>query len=125
MYQPKTGAPCGCRKGQERDNCPACEGTGQCIDFAAVRARGRAPRPPVPVTCEIVTGTYYQQGYYVNSDDGRELYSAGNCAADSTCIVDIDDVEALSLRALRSYCIKTTRSIAGERFARYGGVTRA
>ena len=36
-YQPKTGQPCGCRRGQERDNCPACEGTGQRIDFAAIR----------------------------------------------------------------------------------------
>lgn len=38
-YQPKTGAPCTCRKGLDRDNCPACEGTGQQIDFAAIRAR--------------------------------------------------------------------------------------
>ena len=40
-YQPKTGQPCACRKGRERDNCPACEGTGQRIDFAAIRARVR------------------------------------------------------------------------------------
>ena len=124
MYQPKTGAPCGCKRGQQRDNCPQCEGTGQVIDFAAIRAAVRAPRPPEPAASEIVTGTYYQQGYYVNSDDGRELYSAGNCARDSTCIVDIDDTEALPLRTLRSCCIKTTRDIAKERFARYGGVTR-
>lgn len=38
-YQPKTGEACGCRPGVARDNCPACEGTGQKIDFAAVRAR--------------------------------------------------------------------------------------
>ena len=36
-YQPKTGQPCNCRPGQMRDNCPACEGTGQRIDFAAIR----------------------------------------------------------------------------------------
>lgn len=36
-YQPKTGKACYCRKGIERDNCPACEGTGQQIDFAAIR----------------------------------------------------------------------------------------
>ena len=42
-YQPKTGQPCGCRKGQERDNCPACEGTGQRIDFKAIRERNRCP----------------------------------------------------------------------------------
>jgi hypothetical protein len=38
-YQPKTGAPCHCRRGVARDNCPDCEGTGQRINFAAIRAR--------------------------------------------------------------------------------------
>ena len=50
MYQPKTGAPCACKRGVQRDNCPECEGTGQRIDFAAVRARGSASRPPEPAT---------------------------------------------------------------------------
>lgn len=36
--QPKTGLPCSCKRGQERDNCPACEGTGWQIDFRAIRA---------------------------------------------------------------------------------------
>jgi CDGSH-type Zn-finger protein len=39
MHQPKTGLPCFCRPGIQRDNCPQCEGTGQQIDFAAIRAR--------------------------------------------------------------------------------------
>lgn len=38
-YQPKTGVPCTCKRGQQRDNCAACEGTGWQIDFAAIRAR--------------------------------------------------------------------------------------
>ena len=38
-YQPKTGQPCSCRPGQQRDNCPACEGTGMRIDFKAIRDR--------------------------------------------------------------------------------------
>jgi hypothetical protein len=38
-YQPKTGAVCDCKAGRERDNCPKCEGTGEVIDFAAIRAR--------------------------------------------------------------------------------------
>lgn len=41
---PKTGARCGCRPGVQRDNCPACEGSGMVIDFAAIReavSRGR------------------------------------------------------------------------------------
>lgn len=33
------GGACSCRRGIERDNCPACEGTGQRIDFAAHRAK--------------------------------------------------------------------------------------
>lgn len=37
-YQPKTGVACACKRGIERDNCPACEGTGRRIDFAAIRA---------------------------------------------------------------------------------------
>lgn len=40
--QMKTLGPCGCRPGQQRDNCPACEGTGQRIDFAAHRAAVKA-----------------------------------------------------------------------------------
>lgn len=44
-YQPKTGAPCSCKRGVQRDNCPNCEGTGQVIDFAAIRARRLAPKP--------------------------------------------------------------------------------
>ncbi len=38
-YQPKTGARCHCKRGQHRDNCPDCEGTGWRIDFAAIRRR--------------------------------------------------------------------------------------
>ena len=38
-YQPKTGAACACKPGAQRDNCPACEGTGQVINFAAIHAR--------------------------------------------------------------------------------------
>lgn len=41
QYQPKTGQACSCRRGQERDNCPACEGTGQRVDFAAIRAAAK------------------------------------------------------------------------------------
>lgn len=37
-YQPKTGTRCPCKPGIARDNCPACEGTGWVIDFAAIRA---------------------------------------------------------------------------------------
>jgi hypothetical protein len=36
-YQPKTGAKCGCKRGQQRDNCSTCEGTGYVIDFKKIR----------------------------------------------------------------------------------------
>ena len=39
QYQPKTGEPCFCRPGMQRDNCPTCEGTGWRVDFKAIRER--------------------------------------------------------------------------------------
>ena len=39
---PLTGFPCSCRPGQERDNCPRCEGTGKEIDFRAFHAAKKA-----------------------------------------------------------------------------------
>ena len=47
VYQPKTGQACCCKRGVERDNCPACEGTGWRIDFAAIRARALNQTPQV------------------------------------------------------------------------------
>jgi hypothetical protein len=41
MYQPKTGQKCTCKRGIERDNCPACEGTGMMIDFKAIINRNK------------------------------------------------------------------------------------
>ena len=71
-----------------------------------------------------IAGTYYRQGYYVHNDVGYVLYEAGNCAHDSSLIVDIDSPEAIPLRTLRSYCIKTAREIAAERGAYFAGVSR-
>jgi len=44
-YQPKTGALCGCIPGIQRDNCAQCEGTGQIIDFAKIRAKNVKTNP--------------------------------------------------------------------------------
>lgn len=38
-YQPKTGQPCACKRGVQRDNCPRCEGTGWRIDFRTLREK--------------------------------------------------------------------------------------
>ena len=43
IYQPKTGAKCSCKPGVQRDNCPNCEGTGEVIDFQAIRSRHSEP----------------------------------------------------------------------------------
>ncbi len=37
-YQPKTGVPCSCKPGVQRDNCRHCEGTGMVINHALIRA---------------------------------------------------------------------------------------
>jgi hypothetical protein len=57
MYQPKTGEKCHCRRGIERDNCPACEGTGWLVDFAAIRRRAkiRAATTPLTIPCRAVS----------------------------------------------------------------------
>lgn len=57
-YQPKTGEPCSCRRGVERDNCPQCEGTGQRIDFAAIRKR----TPPVDAHVAKLVATHREKG---------------------------------------------------------------
>ncbi len=58
-YQPKTGQPCHCKPGIQRDNCPDCEGTGQQIDFAAIRTRrGKGQLIKCPCCGEMVTSIY-------------------------------------------------------------------
>ena len=44
-YQPKTGVPCSCKPGVQRDNCRHCEGTGMVIDHAMVRSLTRVAIP--------------------------------------------------------------------------------
>lgn len=46
--QPKTGQPCHCKPGGlYRQNCPDCEGTGERIDFAAIRNKTTEAFGPV------------------------------------------------------------------------------
>lgn len=93
QYQPKTGAACSCKPGVARDNCPHCEGTGQMIDFAAIRAHrtdkanpDTAPIPTVikytfdPVTVVAAKrltvtspGTVSEQSHLIGMREGEPL----------------------------------------------------
>ena len=57
-----TLGPCSCKRGQQRDNCPQCEGTGQRIDFAALRAAKSTPAQPAP-----------QRGSYRTADGKAQI----------------------------------------------------
>ncbi len=65
-YQPKTGHPCHCKRGVQRDNCPDCEGTGWRIDFAAIRERNRKKDE-----CKIYVSTYCNFQHRVK--DGKPI----------------------------------------------------
>lgn len=89
QYQPKTGAKCHCRPGQQRDNCPSCEGTGWQVDFKAIRKRkndlfplkdgdlfkgervaGEIKPPHKEPICWTLTGNWYRRS------DGEQMTSA-------------------------------------------------
>lgn len=73
-YQPKTGQRCTCKRGVERDNCAACEGTGLCIDFAAIRGRHKPARDLVPIFINRDPRGYALK---VNDEWQREQKKAG------------------------------------------------
>jgi hypothetical protein len=66
MYQPKTGNKCGCKRGIERDNCPACEGTGMQIDFKAGRK--------MPLVSEVLNFDDNQLVNFVNSKQAVDFF---------------------------------------------------
>lgn len=71
----------------------------------------------------VVHGEYNRCGYTVllcQKGIASTVYAAGNHPRDSQQQV----LPGVCLRKLRAFCIKTCREIAGERHARYGGVTR-
>jgi hypothetical protein len=71
----------------------------------------------------IVLGEYNRCGYTVllcQRGLARTVYTAGNHHRDS----QQQALPGVCLRQLRKFCIRTCREIAGERHARYGGVTR-
>jgi hypothetical protein len=72
---------------------------------------------------KTVTGEYSEHGYTVFLNDAP-VYYAGNHAQDSTASAPPGSLEAVPLRRLRGYCIRTCREIAAERKAQFGGVAR-
>jgi len=64
-YQPKTGQPCSCKPGVQRDNCPQCEGTGMRIDFAKIREKNKS-------------GAAVHETPFTNVGPGTEAAEKGN-----------------------------------------------
>lgn len=72
MKIPKTGVACTCKRGVQRDNCPQCEGTGQVIDYAALRAaRGVWRWVVVRPDATMPEGTYV----LCHAAQGRDTYA--------------------------------------------------
>ncbi len=73
----------------------------------------------------VLEGYYNRNGYYViEATTGNEVYVAGNHALESTTRVDPGSPPALSLKVLRKFCAQTTRDLAREHRAAYGGIAR-
>jgi hypothetical protein len=71
----------------------------------------------------IVVGEYNCDGYAVLLCSGKStdiVYTAGNHPQDSQESIP----RGVGLRAIRGFCIRTCREIAGERNASFGGVSR-
>ena len=90
QYQPKTGQACGCKRGVQRDNCPQCEGTGQRIDFSAIRARKFCADSNVPTVPACPAGEHTPGPWTVGLDyDGAPLIVEYQCR--DICRVDARD----------------------------------
>ena len=89
QYQPKTGQACGCKRGVQRDNCPQCEGTGQRIDFKAIRER----QAPINYTLKLWRddmGTFTQPGCRDAEDALWHINSARD--HDGLPLIELDDL---------------------------------
>jgi hypothetical protein len=70
----------------------------------------------------IVSGEYNQYGYTVWLNN-EIIYASGNHTQDSQQSAT-NEQDCLTLRQVRSLCIKTVKDIARENKAVYGGVER-
>jgi len=71
-----------------------------------------------------VSGEYNRLGYTLFDGHGCPLYTAGNSQHDSAAFVAPGTVGSLPLRTIRSYCIRTARTVAEEQGALFAGVER-
>jgi len=73
--QPKTGQKCTCKRGEQRDNCPQCEGTGWVIDFRAIRERKPAITHHTALVDQdwVLTGHKSEAGYWWNHTLGKKI----------------------------------------------------
>lgn len=73
----------------------------------------------------IVVGEYNHYGYTLFDPTGiKELYSAGNNPVDSEQFLPLGDPKGLSLKTIRSFCIKTGKEMAEEKGWKWGGACR-
>lgn len=76
---------------------------------------------------KVVIGEFSEEGYEVQVISGARIvhsYAAGNHRQDSAQSATPGTPEALRLRDIRKLCARTTKDIAQEHRARYGGVQR-
>lgn len=75
----------------------------------------------------VVIGEFSEEGYEVQVISGARIvhsYAAGNHRQDSAQSATPGTPEALRLSEIRQLCVRTTKDIARERSAQYGGVQR-
>lgn len=56
----------------------------------------------------------------MNSNDGKEIYSAGNSPFDSQAYTSKED--GVGLETMKEYCEQTSKNLAEENHAKYIGV---
>jgi len=74
---------------------------------------------------KVVIGEFSEEGYEVQVISGARIvhsYAAGDHRQDSAQSATPGTPEALRLRDIRKFCIRTAKDVAQEHRARYGGV---
>jgi hypothetical protein len=127
MDTPKTGEKCGCKVGVQRDNCPRCEGTGEVIDFAAIRAKRKVSLDPLRAvkfdgyTLETwTTGKYDRRGqseiaYRLTHPSGWVIFDARDFHGSPLHADDSDE----TMRALIGFLTLRPGDTDAEYFAGY------